>query len=204
MNLVDGRTGQGVNAATNGGDVVAAVPSVTAIVGPGAHAVIQPEADAHSESNAGFRSYGSGGDVAISNPQVTAIAGAGSSVVIAPKARASSGVSAPAAVVREVHHAPPHVVTPVQRVVSPQRVFTVPHPPPRVVATHASPGYVYNPPRAPPVLVAPAPQVTAVRASGVLVVPPNPSYSYEYSYSAPDGKHPQRDNSAYVRVNVNQ
>lgn len=86
-------------------------------------------------------------------------------------------------------------------------------PPPRVVATHsASPGYVYSPPRSAPVLVAhPQPQhvvvappsITAVRASGVLVVPPRPSYSYEYSYSAPDGKHPQRDNSAYVNVKVN-
>jgi len=199
VNLVDTRSGQAVNLATNGGDVAAAVPSVTAVIGPGAHVVIEPQAEAHSANGgAGFRGVGSGGDLSIANPQVTAIAGVGSSVVIAPKARATSG-NVGHQTVREVHHAPhPHVVTPVQRV--------IPAPPPRVIATHSVPsnGYVYARPTPNVLVPVPPPTVTAVRASGVIVVPPKPSYSYTYSYSAPDGKHPQRDNSAYVNVQVNQ
>ncbi|ODN03471.1 Endocuticle structural glycoprotein SgAbd-2 [Orchesella cincta] len=185
VNLADARSGQGVNVASNG-DVAAAVPSITAVIGPGSHAVISPEAEAHSGSNGFFRSAGGSGSAALANPQVTAIAGPGSTVVISPKSRASTGNAVP--VVERV--IAPHVVERVQPVLTTAR---------KVVATHAAPGYVYS---APPAVVA-APTVTAVRAQGVLVIPPKPSYSYTYSYSAPDGKHPQRDNSAYVNVNVN-
>lgn len=191
---------------TNGGDVAAAVPSITAIVGPGARAEIRPEAEAHSGSGAVFRSVGSGGDVAVANPQITAVAGAGSSVVIAPRARASTG-NVPV-VTKEIHHTP--VVTPVQRVIPAPAFVPPPPPPPRVVATHTAVpanGYVYAPPAPPPAtrIIAPvSPSVTAIRAEGVIVVPPKPSYSYTYSYSAPDGKFPHRDNSAFVNVNVNQ
>jgi len=185
VNLADTRNGQGVNLAANG-DVAAAIPSITAIVGPGSHAVISPEAEAHSGSNAVFRSGSGSGSAAVASPQVTAIAGPGSSVVIAPKSRASTGNGVP--INTRV----------VERVIAPQvqPAFVAT---PKVVATHAAPGYVYA---SPPAVVA-APTVTAVRAQGVIVVPPKPSYSYTYSYSAPDGKHPQRDNSAFVNVNVN-
>ncbi|CAL8133819.1 unnamed protein product [Orchesella dallaii] len=188
VNLADTRSGQGVNLAANG-DVAAAVPSVTAIIGPGSHAVISPEAEAHSGSNGLFRSGSGSGSAAVANPQVTAIAGPGSSVVISPKSRASTGNTVP--VNTRV----------VERVIAPQvveRVQPVFAATPKVVATHAAPGYVYGSPS-----VVAAPSLTAVRAQGVIVVPPKPSYSYTYSYSAPDGKHPQRDNSAYVNVNVN-
>ncbi len=102
-------------------------------------------------------------------------------------------------VVREVHHhtqnvvrAAPHVERVIERVPVPVSVH----------ATHSSGGYVYEAPR-PSVVLAPHPPAVAVRNSGVLIVPPSSRYSYSYGYSAPDPKHPQRDNSAYVNVNVN-
>lgn len=66
-----------INVNTHGGDVAAASPSVTAIVGPGGQAIVRPEAHARtSGANKYFRSASSGsGDVAIANPHTTAIVG---------------------------------------------------------------------------------------------------------------------------------
>jgi hypothetical protein len=207
-----GGNGGDINVNTNGGDVAAAAPSVTAIVGPGGQAVVRPEAVARtSGASRYFRSGGGNGDVAIANPHTTAIVGAGGSVVVEPKASAVVGGGGPPEVVREVHHHTQSVVR-----AAPERIIEKVHVPvPVPVKTVSSPGYVYEAPRpatvvahAPvpvqPVVVAHQPQpAVAVRSSGVVLVPPSSKYSYSYGYSAPDPKHPHAPNSAYVNVNVN-
>ncbi len=61
----------------------------------------------------------------------------------------------------------------------------------------------YALPPLPPVHPVPLSVPVPVRSPDVLVVPSNPSYSYTYSYSGPDGKYPHRDNTAFVDVRVN-
>ena len=86
---------------------------------------------------------------------------------------------------------------------------------PVAVPVESRGGYVYARPSGPSVAavravpavaaIAAPPTFTAVQGDGVLIVPPNPSYSYEYAYSAPDEKHPSYgQNRAYVNVKVNQ
>ncbi|CAG7835462.1 unnamed protein product [Allacma fusca] len=209
----------------NGGDTAFAQPSVTAIVGPGGHVNIAPEAVART-GNSYSRNLRTG-DTAIAKPSVNAVVGPGASVSISPKATALTGSAGigdhpivyerelrrpVTTVVREVHQPITQIVKEVQpvtyvkevpvvrEIVRPVAVPVVreivrPVAVPVPVAT-ASRGYVYAPP---------TPELTAVRAQGVVVVPPNPSYSYEYAYSAPDEKHPgYGNNRAYVNVKVNQ
>jgi hypothetical protein len=186
VNLGDARTGEHISLGSNNGDVAAALPSVTAIVGPGGHAEIHPEAIARTGGSGYFRSGGGNGDVAIARPSATAIVGPGASVVIAPKAKAYSGGA-------QEESSRPEVVPVLTRVGHPQSVIAVP-------AARAPIPVALRAPL--PVVV---PEVTAIRTSGVVVVPPNPSYAYSYSYSAPDGKNPHLgNNSATVSVRVNQ
>jgi hypothetical protein len=212
----------------NGGDTAIAQPSVTAIVGPGGHANIAPEAVARTgNSYNGYSRNLRNGDTAIAKPSVNAIVGPGGAVSISPKATALTGsgayndnayvyereLSRPVNVVREVHHQPVtqivREVRPVQVVKEVQPVQVVREVQPvqvvrevpvvrEVVPVQADRGYLYpHPPQ--------RPELTAVRAQGVVIVPPNPSYSYEYGYSAPDEKHPSYGNNrAYVNVKVNQ
>ena len=184
-----GKDNDGVIVGSPGGDVAAAAPEVTAIVGPGGRADISPHAFARtgSRSDGLFRSsIGRGGDVAVAKPKVNAIVGAGGYVSVSPVADARTGDDGVAATV--IHR---NVPVPVAVPVETRRGYSY-NPPPQQVArvVHAVP-----PPR--PVIHA------AAVVPAVQIVPARRSYSYTYSYSAPDGKHPQRDNSAYVNVQVN-
>lgn len=159
---------------------------------------MRPEAVARTSGGGSryFRGGFSSGDVAIANPKTTAIVGPGGSIVVEPKAAAYTGGGAE---IREVHHhTTQQVVTPVERVIE-RHVTPVYHPAQTARAVPVETrGYVYAQPAPPP------PVVHAVRTGGVVLVPPSSRYSYSYGYSAPDPKHPQRDNSAYVNVQVNQ
>jgi len=95
--------------------------------------------------------------------------------VLAPSARATTGSD---------YDNPIVVPVPVEPI---QTRYALPPPPPVHPVHHPVP------------LSVPVP----VRSPDVLVVPSNPSYSYTYSYSGPDGKHPHRDNTAFVDVRVN-
>ena len=148
---------------------------------------------------------------------------------MAPRATALTGSAAvgdhPVVVEREIHRPVTQVVKEVQTVVKEvpvvrEVVRQVPVPVVRDVVRHvpvpvvteSRGGYVYARPsvaavRAVPAVatIAAAPTLTAVQGDGVVIVPPNPSYSYEYAYSAPDEKHPAYgQNRAYVNVKVNQ
>jgi len=197
-----GHGGGDINVNARGGDVAISSPSVTAIVGPGGHAVVRPEAFARTSGNGNklFRSSGfDSGDVSIANPHVNAIVGAGGSVVVEPRASAVTGGHPE---IREVHH---HTQSVVQSPPVVQRVVErIPVAVPVPVETRR--GYVYDAPRPASTVVIPhPPRAVAVPVhQQTLIVPPSSSYSYSYGYNAPDPKHPQRDNSAYVNVQVNQ
>jgi len=198
-----GHGGGDINVNTRGGDVAVASPSVTAIVGPGGQAVIRPEAHSRTSGQGKlFRSSGfDSGDVSIANPHVNAIVGAGGSVIVEPRASAVVGGHSD---IREVHH---HTQSVVQSPPVVQRVVErVPVAVPVPVETRR--GYVYDAPRLAPASTVVIPHPPAAVAVPVqhqtILVPPSSRYSYSYGYNAPDPKHPQRDNSAYVNVQVNQ
>lgn len=158
----------------NGGEDVA-------VANPSITAIVGPggHAEIRPESIATTRSGGR----AISNPTTNAVIGPGGSVVLAPSAKAST-VSDDDTIITTTSVRS----SPGRRILLPDvhTVVPLPHPPVSPVRT-----------------VVPVPVIPEVRA-GVVVVPPQSSYSYEYSYSAPDSRHPAAgDNRAHVAVRVN-
>jgi len=141
----------------------------------------------------------SGEDVAIANPSVTAIVGPGGRAELRPESYARAGrggvaIANPSSTAI-VGPGGSVVLAPTARASTGSEhegPIIVPVPVESIQARH-----VYTP--GPPVHHVGVP----VRAPEVLVVPASPSYSYTYSYTAPDSKYPQRDNSAFVDVRVN-